>query len=68
MASNTYSFFIGGSVSQDFENIKEIIECFNYFKKEFGKNKTICNMIQEGISLWNDKLEPVIENSEKFFK
>ena len=38
---------------------------FKVFKEEFGKNVTICDMIQNRISLCKDELENVIENNEK---
>ena len=38
LKSITYSFCIGGSLSEDIENIKEILKYFNTFKGDFGKN------------------------------
>ena len=48
------------SVSDDIEDIMEIIEDFNIFKEEFVKNQTICDDIQKIILLCKDELEPVI--------
>ena len=50
--SSTYSFYIGGSVSNDIENIEKMKEDFRHFKEEFGKNKIIYNDIQSLFSLW----------------
>ena len=45
ITSITYSFCVGESVFDDIENIKEIIEDFN-FQRRVWKNQNICNNIQ----------------------
>ena len=45
ITSSNYSFCIGESVSDDIENIKEIIEGFNVLQEYFGENLTIYNAI-----------------------
>ena len=62
LTSSTYYFFIGESVSDEIENIKEIIEYFDIFKEEVRKNQAICNDTQEWILLCKDELETEIEN------
>ena len=64
LASSTYSFCNGKSVSKDIENIQEIIAEFKVFKGESRRNEIICNMIQNSISLWKDELETVVENNK----
>ena len=65
LASITYSFFTGKSVSKDIENIKERKVNSTVFKEEFGENEIICNKIQTSISLWKEHLEKFIENNKK---
>ena len=55
---------MGKSVLKDIEHIEERISDF-FFKEEFGKNITVCDVIHNIISLWMDELETVIENNEK---
>ena len=60
IASSTYYFSTGKSVSKDTEHIKERIADFGSFKEEVGMNKIICNKIQTSISLWKEYLETLI--------
>ena len=52
------------SVSEDIENIKEIVDNSNVFKEVFGKNQTICNVKYEQMFLWKVEFKTFIENSE----
>ena len=52
LASRTYNFITGKSVSKDMEHIKEIIADFGAFKEEVVMNEIICNKIQTIILLW----------------
>ena len=49
LASITYYFCTGKSVSKEMENIKERIADFTAFKEELGRNEIICNNIQTSI-------------------
>ena len=62
LASSTYSFITGKSVSKENEHIKESIADFGSFKEEVGINEIICNNIHTSISLWKEDLETVIQN------
>ena len=64
LASRTYYFITGKSVSKDIGHIKERLADFGSFKEEVGMNKIICNKIQTIISLQKEDLATVIENNE----
>ena len=51
IASSTYFFISGKSVSKEIEYITERIADFGSFKEEVGMTKIICNKIQKSTSL-----------------
>ena len=51
IASSTYFFIRGKSVSKEIEYIKERIADFGSFKEEVGMTEIICNKIQKSTSL-----------------
>ena len=66
LASSTYSFITGKSVSKENEPIKESISDFGAFEEEMGMNEMICNKIQISISLCKEDLETVTEKNDLF--
>ena len=66
LASSTYSFITGKSVSKKNEHIKESISDIRALKEEVGMNGMICNNIQTSISFWKEYLENVIKKNGSF--
>ena len=54
LASNTYYFITGKSVSKQMEHIKERIADFRAFKEKVGMNERIYNKVQTSILSWNE--------------
>ena len=62
MISKSCGFVVGWSNENQKSNIKNIIKEFNYFRYYVGNDKSLCNEIQGGISMWKYQIQSSLKN------